>query len=169
MFKSLMISLSAAAMVAGATAAQAETVYYTLPDMAGYQPVSLGQMIAYRMDAPQLSQFRDAVKNARLTDNFDPEKGYTVFAVANNVNVGGKSVEYFIVNDRIALRNMCKQVKNDNTCVSHDWVRTINGETLHISKLGSDFYVNDMLVNDVERNPEGLIYTIGGVASPASL
>lgn len=175
MKKFLFTTLSAVALLTTAATADAndrtgDTVYYTSSEMAVVKPVSLGQLIAYRMDNPNLSQFRDAIKDARLPANYDPDKGYTVFAVTNNASTstGAKPVEYYVVNDRIALRNLC-HTKSEASCTNTEWVKTISGDTLHITKFGSEYYVNDMLVNDVDRNPEGVIYTIGGIASPATL
>lgn len=122
--------------------------------------MTLGQMIARRMNNSDTSQFRAALEAAKLTGNYDPMRGYTVFAVANNSYNKARTPEYFIVNDRVALGLIHG---------NHETVQTISGETLSITRSGNEYYINDMLVNDVQRNPEGLIYTVGGNRTSASL
>lgn len=135
-------------------------IYYTPPGVAVVQPMTLGQMIASRMEnEDEVSEFRDALAQSQLSGYFEPEKGYTVFAVVDddyNASNGKKPLESYIVNDRIALSIMPG---------TNDRAKSISGADVRIDRVGNSYFVNDMRVNRVERNPEGIIYIVGGPTS----
>lgn len=138
------------------------TTYYTPAGMPANAPLTLGQLIALRISDPDLASFKAALERTPIPENFDVNKGFTVFAPVNYN--GEHPVDYYIVNDRMALNAM-----NGHTKVGVDHVTNLRGDTLQLSRIDRSYFVNSIRINNADRSPEGVIYTIGGMSDPAQL
>lgn len=143
-----------AAVLMLASAAQSQTIYYSLPDAPQKPQMTLGQMIAYRAGDPSLDQFRQSISSAQISGSYNPDKGLTVFAPSDY----SSNNEYYIVNDRIAV-SLLRGTKT---------VRTIDGKEVLIVRNGNSVYANNQLITDSQSVPEGLIYTTGGLGAVQS-
>jgi uncharacterized surface protein with fasciclin (FAS1) repeats len=126
------------------------------------QSMSLGKMIAMRIKDSNLSEFKKAMETAEITKPYDSEIGYTVFAPINSeFDAADHPMDYYIINKRFAFDTM------DSV---YDSMDNIGGTSISVNKTGNkSYYIDDMRVNEVDRNPEGTIYTVGGWQDPSHL
>lgn len=140
-----------------ATPIVSETTYYTLPALGMTQPMTLGQYLAAQVDSPSLSNFKTALERATITGNFDPNKGFTIFAPVNSLTDGDKvrnmPLEAFIINDRIGLNTMHG---------TWDTATALSGDKITLSRQAQEFYFNDMRISNIDSTPYGVIYSVGG-------
>ncbi|MEJ0009827.1 MAG: hypothetical protein WDN72_04455 [Alphaproteobacteria bacterium] len=133
------------------------TTYFTPAGVAASSPLTLGQLIAFRITDPDLASFKTALQNSTIPETFDPAKGYTVFAPLHYS--GKEPVEHYIVNDRIAA-NLIDSTHDKTAQMGYT---SLNGDHLRVTKLNRSHFVNNMRINHVDRDPEGVIYTVGGM------
>ncbi len=158
----LSVTVATAALL-GAYNTSAQTILYTAPGAAQVAPAPLGQFIASRIDDKGATEFKQWLANSAIAGNFDVNKGYTAFVVVDSAFDPANpehAVEHYIVNERLGL-----PVMHGN----QDFVKAINGDKISISRTGESYYVEDKRVNGVIKNPEGVIYLIGGPVSAFSL
>lgn len=140
-----------------APAVVSETTYYTLPAMGLTQPMTLGQYLAAQIDNPSLSNFKSALQGAVLSGNFDPNRGFTIFAPVNSAfnseDIRNKPLEAYIVNDRIGLNTIHG---------TWDTATTISGDRITVSRQGQEFFFNDIRISNIDSTPYGVIYSVGG-------
>jgi hypothetical protein len=159
----LLSATVATAVLLGAYHASAQTVLYTLPGAPAESGKPLGGFIAERIEDRDASEFKQWISQSEIAYKLDVAKGYTAFVVLDNAFDSGHPahpVEHYIVNERLGLRTMQG---------NQDYITTINGDELSISRTGNSYYVDDMRVNGFEKNPEGVIYYIGGNHSAQNL
>lgn len=115
--------------------------------------MTFGQLVGRHIKSSNLSDFKAALEKSEVS-NYDPSKGYTVFAPVNGKFDAAKHpVDAYIVNGHFAFDVM----KGTN-----DTVTSMHGDKLRVSKVGESYYVNNMLVNSADSHSDGLIYTVGG-------
>lgn len=160
----LMLSVTVAtAALLGAYDAMAQTVLYTAPGAVQAQPLPLGGFIASRIDGSEAGEFKNWLAQSTIQGDFDVNKGYTAFVVVDSAfdsGNPGKPVEHYIVNQRTGLGVMHGD---------QDFLKALNGDEISISRTGRSYYVDGMRVNGFEKNPEGVIYYIGGPTSAQNL
>ncbi len=119
------------------------------------QSMSLGAMIAKRIKDPNLSEFKKAMETANISKPYDSEIGYTVFAPINSeFEQGEHPMDHYIINKRFSFDTMASV---------YDTLDNLGGTSISVNKTGNkSYYIDDMRVNEVDRNPEGSIYTVGG-------
>lgn len=126
-----------------------------------YQPVgatsgmSLGKMIASRITDPSLSEFKKALETAEIKKPYDPNLGYTVFAPINGeFDPKDHPMDHYIINNRVSLNTMTAR---------YDTIENISGDDIRMHRTANkSYFVDDMRVNQVDRNPEGTILKVGG-------
>lgn len=155
----LTVTVATAALLGAVNAASAQTILYNPPGVVSEKPLTLGQMIASRIDDKSATEFRDWLANSDIQGAFDVNKGYTAFVVVDSAFDPANPkhpVEHYIVNSRTGLTVM----KGGN-----DVITAMNGDKLNISRIGTSYAVEGHRVNGVIKNPEGTIYLIGGPVS----
>lgn len=158
----LSITVTTAALL-GAMEASAQTILYSPPGVVAEKPMTLGQMIASRIDDKRVTEFRNWLQTANIQGTFDVNKGYTAFAVVDSDFDPSKPehpIEHYILNDREGLT-----VMHGN----NDTFKALNGDKIDVSRVGNSYAVEGKRVNGVIKNPEGVIYLIGGPVSAFSL
>lgn len=113
----------------------------------------IGASLAANITDPDTSEFRQALANAPLPANFDPSKGYTIFAVVNDAFDANDDPRSYVLNDVVTVNSMAG---------ASDRFHTVAGDSIRFNRMGSSYYVDDMRVNDVTSAPNGVIYKIGG-------
>lgn len=160
----LMLSVTVAtAALLGAYDAMAQTVLYTAPGAVQAQPLPLGAFIASRIQDHDAGEFKQWLAQSTIQGDFDVNKGYTAFVVVDSAFDSGhpaKPVEHYIINQRTGLSTM----QGDQ-----DYLKAVNGDEVSISRTGRSYYVDGMRVNGFEKNPEGVIYYIGGPVSAQNI
>lgn len=160
----LMLSVTVAtAAILGAYNASAQTILYTPPGVASVEPMTLGQMIAMRITDSDATEFKQWLATSAIGGDFDVNKGYTAFVVVDSAFDPAKPekpIEHYIVNNRVGL-----SVMHNNA----DYVKALNGDDILVSRTGTSYYVEGQRVNGVIKNPEGVIYFIGGPVSAFDL
>jgi hypothetical protein len=154
----LSVTVATAALL-GAYNTSAQTILYTQPGAQTMQPAPLGAFIASRITDEDAGEFKQWLTAADVKGKFDVAKGYTAFVVVDDAFDAGnpaKPVEHYIVNQRVGLT-----VMHGN----QDFIKALNGDDIAISRTGNSYYVDGKRVNGVEKNPEGIIYYIGGLHS----
>jgi len=158
----LTVTVATAALL-GAYNATAQTVLYTPPGVAvdAAQPKPLGAFIAERITDKDASKFKQWLAGSDVKGAFDVNKGYTTFVVVDSAfDPAAKPVEHYIVNQRTGLSLMHG---------SQDVLKALNGDMVEISRTNNSYYVDGMRVNGVIKNPEGVIYLIGGSMSAQNI
>jgi uncharacterized surface protein with fasciclin (FAS1) repeats len=124
--------------------------------VAGTSAVALspvGASLAAHVTDPDTSKFRDALARAPIPASFNPQKGYTIFAVVNGAFDDDENPLFYVVNDSVTVNSMA------GASARYD---TLSGQRIRMNRMGSSYYVDDKRVNDVNGAPNGVVYTIGG-------
>ena len=121
----------------------------------GPSQLTLGQMIAYRIHDPDLSEFKAAMAASVIETPPDLREGYTVFAPINGeFDPEDKPMSYYILKEALSLATFP---------AAYDTRENLLGEDIAINKAGTrSYFIDDMRVNAVERHPEGMLYKVGG-------
>lgn len=159
----LTITVATAALLSAVESSSAQQTLYIQPGAPASSAAPLGAFIASRIEDRDASEFKQWLEQSTVSSSYDTNDGYTAFVVVNDAFDSGspaKPADHYIVNRRVGLSLMQG---------NQDYLTALNGDEISISRTGRSYYVDGKRVNGVEKNPEGIIYYIGGEMSAQNI